>query len=119
MAFAFIALTIVFTVVGQIAVKYGMTSVGAVPAAPEEWPAFFLRAVTNGYVVLGLVLAGLAALSWMATVSKMDLSLAYPFMSLAIVLVLVLSGLFFGERVPWTRWVGVAVVCLGIFLAAR
>lgn len=119
MAFVFVALTIVFTVLGQLLVKYGMLRVGGVPTNPAQWLAFFLSAVTNAHVLVGLALAGVASLCWMAAVSKLDLSLAYPFMSLAIVLVLVLSGALFGEHVPWTRWVGVAIVCVGIIVSAR
>jgi uncharacterized membrane protein len=43
---------------------------------------------------------------------------AYPFMALAIVLVLALSGALFGEIVPLNRWMGVAIVCVGLVVAA-
>ena len=41
--------------------------------------------------------------------------LAYPFMALAIVLVLALSPLVFGEQVPVIRWFGVLIVCIGLW----
>jgi uncharacterized membrane protein len=40
-------------------------------------------------------------------------------MGLAIVLVLALTPLVFGERVPLTRWLGVLVVCVGLWIASR
>jgi multidrug transporter EmrE-like cation transporter len=119
MSYLLIGLTILLTVLGQLAVKGGMLQVGAVPSRLEGVGAFLLKALTNPLVAGGLLLAVLAALSWMAAVSVSDISFAYPFMGLAIVLVLALSGLVFGENVPITRWVGVAVVCAGLVIAAR
>jgi drug/metabolite transporter (DMT)-like permease len=55
----------------------------------------------------------------MGAVSRSDISFAYPFMALAIVLVLVLSGVVFAEQVSWGRWLGVLIVSLGLIIAAR
>lgn len=119
MALLFIALTIIFTVAGQLFVKQGTREVGASPAQATMLVGFIWRAFTNIWVVLGLGCAVIAAVSWTVAVSRSNLSFAYPFMALAIVLVLFLSGLIFGEEIPLTRWFGVLIVCLGIFVASR
>lgn len=118
MALLFILLTIVFTVAGQLLVKQGVLEVGTFGGS-GGLPRLVLRAMTNVKVVLGLALAVLAAVSWLVALSRSDLSFAYPFMGLAIVLVLALSGLIFGERVPVTRWLGLALVCAGLWLSSR
>ena len=115
----FILLTVFFTVGGQLLVKYGMLQVGASPTEMAAWPQFLWRTLTNPGIVGGLACAVLAAVSWMAVLSRSELSFAYPFMTLAIVLVMVLSGLLFGERVSVVRWLGVGIVCLGLVVAAR
>lgn len=119
MTILLIGLTIAFTVAGQLLLKLGMSQIGSIPSSVGEWPTFFLGAMLNPRVVLGLGLAVAAALSWMAAVSTSDLSFAYPFMALAIVLVLALSSTILGETVPLTRWAGVAVVAVGIWIASR
>jgi drug/metabolite transporter (DMT)-like permease len=73
----------------------------------------------NWQIVMGLACAVVAALTWIQALARSSLSLAYPFMALAIVLVLALSGVVLGEKVPVTRWIGVGVVCVGIFVASR
>jgi multidrug transporter EmrE-like cation transporter len=115
----FIMLTVALTVVGQLLVKQGMLHVGSSPTRVSLLPRFFWRTFTNTYVIMGLLAAVFAAVSWTLAVSRENLSVAYPFMGLAIVLVLTLSGAFFGESVPMHRWIGVAIVCLGLFVAAR
>jgi multidrug transporter EmrE-like cation transporter len=118
MALLFIFLTVCFTVAGQVLVKQGMLEVGAAGSV-GTLPRLIVRALTNIKVVLGLALAVLAAVSWLVAISRSELSFAYPFMGLGIVLVLVLSGLVFHEQIPPTRWLGVLVVCAGLWIGSR
>ncbi len=119
MAVLFILLTIVFTVVGQLLVKQGMREVSASLTQGTGLTQLLGSALTNLKVILGLGSAVIAALSWMVALSHSDLSFAYPFMVLPIVLVLALSGTLLGEVVPITRWLGVGIVCVGLLIAAR
>ncbi len=111
--------TVAFTVIGQLLVKKGMLDVGASPAQFAMLPQFIWRAFTNLYVLAGFLCALLAAVSWIVAISRLDLSVAYPFLGLGIVLVLALSGIVFGEAVPGNRWLGVIIVCVGLIVAAR
>jgi len=114
-ALLYIGLTIALTVAGQLLVKRGVMEIGGDGGAL----AFFGRAATNLCILLGLASAVLAAGCWMGALAHADLSFAYPFMGLAIVLVLALSPLAFGEPVPTARWIGVLVVCAGLVIASR
>ena len=119
MAIIFIFLTIAFTVAGQILVKQGMLQVGSNPSQLGLFPTFFWKALTNAYVFLGFGCAFAASLTWIVAISRSEISFAYPFMGLPIVMVLTLSPLIFGETVPLTRWLGTLIVCLGIWIATR
>lgn len=118
-AYLLIALTIVLTVGGQLLVKSAVQELGSIPTQLAALGPFALRAYRNWKVIGGLALAVLASFAWLGALSRSDISFAYPFMGLAIVLVLLLSPLLFGESVPFTRWLGVVVVCFGLWLAAR
>jgi drug/metabolite transporter (DMT)-like permease len=113
-----IALTVAFTVIGQLLVRAGMKGLGASPTQLVQLPPFLLRAFTNPAVVGGLACAVLAAACWTLALSRLEINLAYPFMGLAIVLVLALAPVL-GETVPLWRWIGVALVCLGLWVAVR
>jgi drug/metabolite transporter (DMT)-like permease len=119
LALVFIFLTVGFTVLGQILVKRGMLEVGKSPSDLATMPEFALRALTSLREVLGLSCAVAAALAWIIAISPSELSFAYPFMALTVVLALVLSGVFLKEEIPMNRWIGVAVYCLGILVASR
>ena len=119
MGLLFVFLTVAFTVAGQLLVKQGMLEVGRSPGEIELLPPFIWRALTNVKVVLGLSCAVMAALSWIVAVSLSPLSFAYPFMGLAIVLVLALSQPLFDEHISAVRWLGVVLVCAGVWVAAQ
>lgn len=55
---------------------------------------------------------------WLAGLQKLDLSYAYPLVSLGYVLVTILSAIFFRERVDGNRWLAVGVICVGVMLIA-
>jgi multidrug transporter EmrE-like cation transporter len=114
-----IAGTIFLTVSGQLLIKSATNDLGVIPTQAHEILPFIVRAYQNWKVIAGLAAAVLASVFWLGAVSRSNISFAYPFMGLAIVSVLVLSPLVFGESVPWTRWLGVGIVCLGIWIAAQ
>ena len=118
-AYIFIGLTILFTVCGQLLVKSAAFEFGPFPKDLTMLFQFLIRAFTNIKLLAGLFSAVIASIMWMSALSLTDISFAYPFMGLAIVLVLALSPLLFKEIVPWTRWLGVAVVCVGLWIASR
>jgi multidrug transporter EmrE-like cation transporter len=118
MSYLFIALTIAFTVAGQLIVKWGMSSVGARPEGLDI-AHYMLRVLLNPGFILGMSCAVVAAVCWALTLTVTPISFAYPFTTLGLVLVMLLSGLIFGETVPANRWIGVVVVIAGVIIAAR
>lgn len=55
---------------------------------------------------------------WLLGLQKVELSYAYPLVSFGYVLVNLLSGMFFHERVDGNRWAAVAVISLGVVMIA-
>ena len=119
MNYLYIFGSILFTVYGQIIIKWQVSNAGAFPVdvAGKIW--FLLWLVLNPWVISSLVCAFLAFLCWIAAMTKFDLSYAYPFLSLSFVFVLVLSGLFFHEQVTTAKALGVIFIMAGIIIGAR
>ncbi len=119
MSYGYILLTIVLTVYGQLVIKWQVSKAGALPVGIVAQAGFLLRVLVNPWVLSGLIAALIAALSWMAALTKFDLGFAYPFMSLSFVLVLVLSVLFFREPMTVYKVIGMALIVLGLFVSSR
>jgi len=117
--FLYIFGAVLFTVYGQLVVKWQVAKAGALPLALSNRIPFLLGLLFNPWIMSGIAASFLALLCWMAAMTKFELSYAYPFMSLAFVLVLILSPIFFQEAVTLPRVLGVVLVVLGIIVGSR
>jgi len=117
-AWACVATTIVFTIYGQIVVKWQVLRRGPLPDGIQAKLVFLADLVHDPWVLSALLGGFVAALAWMAALSKLELSRAYPFTALSFVLVLMLSGVFFGEQVTPAKLAGVALVIAGLVVGA-
>lgn len=72
----------------------------------------------NGWVLGGLFLYGLGAVTWLAVLAKVEVTYAFPFVGIGFVLVLVVGWLLMGESVTISRLVGTVLVALGVALIA-
>jgi multidrug transporter EmrE-like cation transporter len=124
------SLLIVFSIVlgvgGQIALKYGVGLASKGPSSriaqsldPRSILTFLSSAATNKFVVLGFLLYLISAASWLIILSRVDLSFAYPLISISYILIVVLSRFIFNEPVTAFRIAGTIVVCAGVFLLLR
>jgi len=119
MSYFYVLLTIVLTVYGQLVIKWQVSRAGGLPAEASAKVGFLLHLLLNPWVASGLVAALIAALSWMAAMTKLELSFAYPFMSLSFVLVLVLSALLLREPLTLYKIIGMALVVIGLVVSSR
>jgi undecaprenyl phosphate-alpha-L-ara4N flippase subunit ArnE len=110
-----LALAAVFLVsLGQTLQKIGLGRPLPVGAGLRQRAMVIFRPT----LLAGFALVALAAVLWLVVLSRLEVSLAYPFLSLGFVLVLLFSRFWLGERVPPLRWLGVALIVLGVGVVA-
>jgi len=115
-----IVCSVVMGVSGQLCLKVGMGQVGALQMnslgaiLQTVWRVF-----TTPLVIIGLAFYGVGSVFWLAVLSRLDLSFAYPMLALTYVLVPLSAHLFLGEKVPPLRWVGIGVVIVGVVIISR
>ncbi len=105
---------------GQLLLRAGMERVGYIGANRVARPlTLALQVASEPRVVIGLVLFGISAAMWLIVLSRIPLSLAYPFAGLTYVFVTVFSKFVLNEEVPGIRWLGLALIVGGIVLVGR
>lgn len=117
--YIFIALSVIGNALAQLLLKRGMIAVGEYPHSLQELMKFFYHAFTNPYVLGAIFVTFLTALTWFAALSKWQLSYLYPFISLCYIIVAIVSFYWFKETISITRWIGISVICVGVFLVGR
>jgi len=117
MNYLIMIISILLAVAGQVLMKKGMMAFGTFPVSQlisKVIPMFL-----NPWVFFGFVCFGLSSIFWLVVLSRMQLSLVYPMVSVAYVLVAILSWFFFRENVSLIRWAGIAVIIAGVYLISR
>ena len=88
----------------------------------ETWQDKFALAFSmllNPYIIIALVLTLLAGVTWMIAMTKFEISYAYPFTLLGLVLVTIFSVIFFGESVNIYKLIGIVFIMLGIVVISK
>jgi len=111
---------ILFTVstnaAAQIMLKRGMMQLGPIGTGPESLVVTMFSVVFHPWIFLGLSTFVISMASHLFVLSRVDLSFAFPFLSLAYVLVTAYAFFAFGEDVGLLRVAGIALICGGTLL---
>lgn len=119
MGYVYIAGTIIFTVYGQLILRQQIGELSDVPTGIGLVRFLLEFTFTRPLVISGLAAAFVASLCWMATLTRFELSFAYPFMALNFLIVVALSVSLFGEALNASKVIGLIIVCSGLVVIAQ
>lgn len=119
MNYLFIMGTILFTVYGQIVLKWRMLKYGTLPKDFQNRLLFVFNLFLDPYILSVFLSAFLAYLCWMVAMTKFELSFAYPFMSLSFILVLISSTVFFSEPITIGKVLGLLFIIIGLIVSVK
>ena len=100
----------------QIFIRQGMLKLGSVSFNMEQIWNMALSVFTNMYLLSGMFSYGISIILWMIVLSKVNVSLAYPFLSVGYVVTAVLAYLIFKEPLTVQKILGIAIICLGVVI---
>jgi drug/metabolite transporter (DMT)-like permease len=103
----------------QLMLKHGMMVLGPLTFAGVNPLIKVLQIVFSPWVFAGLLMFVISMASHLYVLSKVDLSFAYPFLSLAYVAVAVFAYFLFREDLNAWRIAGIAFICVGTMLIAQ
>lgn len=111
-------IAVALAVSGQMFVKKGLNLLAPIDFS-SGFVATYARIFLSPYVLVGSFLYFLSVFFWIYALTKVDLSFAFPFLALSYVLITIAAFAFLGERISLLRWIGVAVICIGVFLVSK
>jgi len=114
-----ILFTVFTNAAAQILLKNGMLRLGTFEFSATGIAAAIPQIALNPFVLVGLFTFVVSMSSHLLVLSRVDISFAFPFLSLAYVIVALYSYFIFGETMNLYRISGIAVICLGTFLISR
>jgi multidrug transporter EmrE-like cation transporter len=117
--YLYILFTLLLTVYGQLVLKWRINFHGDFPSGFKLQLLYLGKALLDPYILSSFLAAFLASLTWIAALTKFELSRAYPFMSISFILVLVFSSFLFNETITFNKLAGVLLIMTGLYFASR
>jgi len=114
--FILILAAVVVGVAGQLIIKKGVLSLGGIGGGGLL--AFFMKAAISPWIVSGILLYVLGTGVWLILLTKVDVSYAYPMLSLGYVFVLFFSFVFLHEPITLLKILGTILIVIGVSLIA-
>lgn len=115
-AYVAIAITIFFTVTGQILQKRVADLRNAIATPNTSTLQFYFR---QPQFWLALTCLGLAMMAWIYALTSIEVSKAYALLSVNYLLVPLVARWLFAERLSKRQWSGALLLCVGLALIGR
>lgn len=112
-----LVLSVIFNALGVFAIKWRLNQLGPINFESfQSTLSYFFLLLQSPFVLAGVVLFFLAPFLFTVSLSRMEISIAYPAqIGLNFFLVLILAILFLGEQMTFTKLIGIMCVLAGIY----
>jgi drug/metabolite transporter (DMT)-like permease len=118
-AFAFIITGVLLNAAAQLLLKAGTNSLGVIHVNAQNWFSTGVKVFSQLPILAGLACYVISLLVWIMGLSRTDVTIAYPMLSLGYVVSAVGAWMFLGEVVTLQRMGAMAVILLGVVLLSR
>jgi multidrug transporter EmrE-like cation transporter len=103
----------------QLLLKAGTNTVGAFEFSAANIAPVGWKLATEPHVVAGLGCYVISVVIWVLALSRVEVSIAYPMLSVGYVVNALAAWYLFGEAVTVSRLVGIAIIIVGVTIVAR
>ncbi len=117
--FGFIIAGVLLNALAQLLLKAGANNVGAIHLSMDNLFAVGLKVAMQLPIIGGLTCYVLSVVVWIIALSRVDVTIAYPMLSLGYVVAAIGAWYMFGEALTVQRMVGIGVILIGVALLAR
>ncbi|MBI1891763.1 MAG: EamA family transporter [Burkholderiales bacterium] len=117
--FGFLFTGILLNAAAQLLLKMGTNAVGAIHLTAENWFSTGLKLATQLPIIGGLSCYVISVVVWIIGLSRVDVTIAYPLLSLGYILNAIGAWYFLGEAVSAQRILAIVVIIVGVILLTR
>lgn len=118
-SFALILTGVLLNAVAQLLLKAGTNTLGVLTLTREHWLGTGVAAATNPHVLAGIACYVVSVVVWIGALSRVEVSVAYPMLSIGYVVNAVAAWYLFGEALTMQRWLGIGFIVVGVWLLVR
>lgn len=114
-----ILFAVLINTLAQLALKAGMERIGYFSFSLNNLTEISLQVATNPFILAGLFCYVLSVVVWLLVLSRVDVGVAYPMISLGYITTAIAGYYLFNEHFSLMRFAGITIILLGVYLVAR
>jgi multidrug transporter EmrE-like cation transporter len=118
-AFALVITGVLLNAIAQLALKASVSETGVISLDLPSLLSSASSLIVNVWLWLGLVCYGVSVVVWILALSRVDVSIAYPMLSIGYVLNAIAAWHLFDEPMGPGRLIGIGIIILGVYVLAR
>jgi multidrug transporter EmrE-like cation transporter len=118
-SFALLLLGVCLNAAAQLLLKAGTNAVGHFEFSAENIVPVGMKLALEPHILGGLSCYVVSVVVWIMGLSRVDVSVAYPMLSIGYVINAVAAWYLFGESFTAQKLIGIAFIIGGVFLVAR
>jgi len=103
----------------QILLKMGMRHIGHFTFTVNNFFPIAWQVTLSPWIIFGIACYVISMLVWLLVLSRTDVSIAYPMVSLGYVISAIAAYFLLGEHVTLMRMTGIFIILFGVYLVAR
>ena len=103
----------------QLLLKAGTNAVGVFAFSSDNLVPVGWKLATEPHIMGGLACYVLSVIVWIMALSRVEVSIAYPMLSIGYVVNALAAWYLFGEAVSLTRLAGIGIIVVGVYIVAR
>jgi multidrug transporter EmrE-like cation transporter len=117
--FGFILTGVCLNALAQLLLKAGTNAVGVIHLTAENWFSTGIKLATQLPIIGGLTCYVISVVVWIVALSRVDVTIAYPMISLGYIINALGAWYFLGEAVSAQRLLAIGVIIVGVVLLTR
>ena len=117
--FGYLFLGVCLNALAQLLLKAGTNAVGVIHLSAENWIGTGVKLATQLPILGGLSCYLISVLVWIIGLSRVDVTIAYPLLSLGYIINALGAWYFLGEALSAQRILGIGVIIVGVVLLTR
>jgi multidrug transporter EmrE-like cation transporter len=114
-----ILLGVLLNASAQLLLKAGMLQIGHFQFSAANVIPIGLKVMGNLPIVAGLTAYVMSVAVWLLVLSRVQVSYAYPMLSIGYIINAAAAYYFFGEDISFIRLAGIFVIIIGVFMISR
>ncbi len=118
-SFSLLMLGVFLNATAQLLLKAGTNAIGQFEFSAGNIVPVGMKLALEPHILGGITCYVVSLVVWILGLSRVEVSIAYPMLSIGYALNAVAAWYLFGEAVSLTRLAGIGVIIVGVYIVAR